>query len=217
MGLQQFERRLERIVEGAFARAFRSGMQPVEMGRRLTREMDLRRTLAPRGTLVPNAFVVTLSPEDADRFAPIEDELVSELVSVAKDHANREGYVFIGPVTVELEVDEHLIEGTMAIAGEMAGSARTPGLVLADGRRVPVGSNGLVIGRLPECDVVLADGNVSRRHAEIRASDGGAYVLSDLGSTNGTRVNGYPLTAPRQLESGDEIAVGNNVLRFELA
>ncbi len=80
MGLQQFERRLERLVEGVFAKAFRSGLQPVEIGRRLTREMDLRRTVAPRGTLAPNAFTVVLSPSDRERFAPIEDELVGELV-----------------------------------------------------------------------------------------------------------------------------------------
>src|ERR1700685_1606166 len=119
MGLQQFERRIERMVEGVFARAFRSGLQPVEIGRRLTREMDLRRTIAPRGTLTPNHFEVSLSPKDASRFAPIEDELVSELISVANDHARTEGYVFIGPVNVELDIDDHLVEGTLALTAEM--------------------------------------------------------------------------------------------------
>ncbi|MST32841.1 DUF2662 domain-containing protein [Acidimicrobiaceae bacterium USS-CC1] len=216
MGLQQFERRLERVVEGVFARAFRSGLQPVEIGRRLTREMDLQRTLAPRGTLTPNHFVITLSPEDADRFAPIEDELVTELVSVARDHAAREDYVFIGPVIVELEVDEHLVEGTLDLASEMTRTGGGATVVLGDGRRIPLGSNPLVIGRLPECDVVLADGNVSRRHAEIRPH-GDGWVLADLGSTNGTRLNGFRLTAPRELRSGDEIAVGNSLLHFEMA
>lgn len=216
MGLQQFERRLERVVEGVFARAFRSGLQPVEIGRRLTREMDLQRTLAPRGTLTPNHFVITLSPEDADRFAPIEDELVTELVSVARDHAAREDYVFIGPVIVELEVDEHLVEGTLDLASEMTRTGGGATVVLGDGRRIPLGGNPLVIGRLPECDVVLADGNVSRRHAEIRPH-GDGWVLADLGSTNGTRLNGFRLTAPRELRSGDEIAVGNSLLRFEMA
>ena len=93
MGLQQFERRLERMVEGVFARAFRSGLQPVEIGRRITREMDLRRTMAPRGTLSPNEFTVALSPDDRERFEPIESELISELVQVAKDHARAEDYV----------------------------------------------------------------------------------------------------------------------------
>ncbi len=216
MGLQQFERRLERVVEGVFARAFRSGLQPVEIGRRLTREMDLQRTLAPRGTLTPNHFVITLSPEDADRFAPIEDELVTELVSVARDHAAREDYVFIGPVIVELEVDEHLVEGTLDLASEMTRTGGGATVVLGDGRRIPLGGNPLVIGRLPECDVVLADGNVSRRHAEIRPH-GDGWVLADLGSTNGTRLNGFRLTAPRELRSGDEIAVGNSLLHFEMA
>src|ERR1700722_4117988 len=86
MGLQQFERRLERMVEGVFARAFRGSLQPVEIARRLTREMDLRRTIAPKGTLTPNEFVVLLSPADRARFAPIEDELISELEDVARDH-----------------------------------------------------------------------------------------------------------------------------------
>src|SRR4030088_1998506 len=87
MGLQQFERRLERLVEGVFAKAFRSGLQPVEVGRRLTREMDLRRTVAPRGTLAPNQFTVALSRSDRERFRPIEGELIDELTSVARDHA----------------------------------------------------------------------------------------------------------------------------------
>lgn len=216
MGLQQFERRLERLVEGVFARAFRSGLQPVEVGRRLTRAMDLQRTLAPRGTLTPNRFVVTLSPEDADRFAPIEDELVAELMSVARDHAATEDYVLIGPVSVELEVDEHLVEGTFDLRCEMTRSGAAAAVVLGDGRRIPVGDAPFSIGRLPACDVVLADGNVSRRHAEIRPH-GDAWVLVDLGSTNGTRVNGIRLTGPRELRSGDQIAVGNSVLRFEMA
>ncbi len=216
MGLQQFERRLERLVEGVFARAFRSGLQPVEVGRRLTREMDLRRTLAPKGTLTPNRFVVVLSPEDADRFAPIEEELVSELIGVARDHADREGYIFIGPVTVELEVDEHLVEGTFDLEGELTRAGGGAALVLGDGRRVPLGDTPVNIGRLPECEVVLADGNVSRRHAQIRRQ-GGGWVLTDLGSTNGTRLNNFRLTTPSELRPGDEITVGNSVLRFETA
>lgn len=215
MGIQQFERRLERLVEGVFARAFRSGLQPVEIGRRLTREMDLRRTLAPRGMLAPNQFLVYLSPEDGDRYAPIEDELVAELVSVARDHARREDYLFIGPVHVELEVDEDLREGMVSVLGELSRAGAEAAVVLGDGRRVPVGE-GITIGRLPDCDVVLADGNVSRRHAQIRSIDG-RFVVADLGSTNGTRVNGFPVTGSRELADGDEIAVGSTVIRFEPA
>src|SRR5580704_18540780 len=110
MGLQQFERRLERMIEGVFARAFRSGLQPVEIGRRLTREMDLRRTIAPRGSITPNAFTVLVSASDRSRFAPIESELIAELITVARDHASAENYVFLGPVTVTMETDDDLAE-----------------------------------------------------------------------------------------------------------
>src|SRR6478752_2571713 len=126
MGLQQFERRLERLVEGVFAKAFRSGLQPVEIGRRLTREMDLRRTVAPRGTLTPNAFTVVLSASDRERFAPIEDELVEELISVARDHARTEGYVFLGKVSVELTTDDSLTKGMLLVSGEMTQAGGGP-------------------------------------------------------------------------------------------
>ncbi|MGH9094250.1 MAG: DUF3662 domain-containing protein, partial [Acidimicrobiales bacterium] len=119
MGLQQFERRLERLVEGVFARAFRGGLQPVEVGRRLTREMDLRRTVAPRGTITPNRFRVVLSPADHSKFAPIADELIAELVSVARDHARSENYVLLGQITVNLETDPSLPPGTLTVTGDM--------------------------------------------------------------------------------------------------
>jgi hypothetical protein len=215
MGLQQFERRIERLVEGVFARTFRSGLQPVEIGRRLTREMDLHRTIAPRGTLTPNVFIVVLSAADADRFAPIEAELVHELVGVARDHANKENYTFIGPLDVQIEVDDHLVQGTLEVEASMSATSVTGSVVLGDGRRVPVGESGLTIGRLPDCDVAVSDRNVSRRHAQIRAVDG-RFAIADLGSTNGTRVNGATISAPHELQSGDEITMGNTVLRFEL-
>jgi hypothetical protein len=217
MGLQQFERRLERLVEGVFARAFRSGLQPVEVGRRLTREMDLRRTVAPRGTLAPNAFTVLLSPADHDRFAPIEGELIDELVSVGREHARADGYIFLGPVTVELETDPDLSTGTMHITAEIVNSgAGGAVLVMSDGQRITLGANPVRIGRLPGCDIVLADPNVSRRHAEVRRTDDGlgGYLVADLGSTNGTRVNGIAIQSQR-LEHGDEITVGGTRIRYE--
>jgi hypothetical protein len=219
MGLQQFERRLERMVEGVFARAFRGGLQPVEIGRRLTREMDLRRTMAPRGTLAPNEFVVVLSPADRARFAAIEDELVDELVAVARDHADLEGYQFLGPVRVAMETDEQLSPGLVEVLGEIKRHEEDISihLLLPDGTRRPLTGKPVVIGRLPECDVVLADPNVSRRHAEVRpAGKGGAdFEVVDLGSTNGTRVNGMPLTGARLLRSGDKINLGATTIGFE--
>ncbi|MCL2393858.1 MAG: DUF3662 and FHA domain-containing protein [Acidimicrobiaceae bacterium] len=219
MGLQQFERRLERVVEGVFAKAFRSGLQPVEIGRRLTREMDLRRTLAPKGTLVPNRFVVALSPADHERFAPIEEELVAELVAVAKDHAREDGYVFLGPVTVTIETDEDLARGRLLVAGDMSrGPGPTASLLLPEGRRIALGNNPVTMGRLPECQVVVGDPNVSRRHAEIRPSDrDSGWEVVDLGSTNGTRLNGSLLRAPTVLKPGDQVTLGATTITFESA
>ena len=223
MGLQQFERRLERLVEGVFARAFRSGLQPVEIGRRLTREMDLRRTIAPRGTLAPNEFTVVLSRSDRERFAAIEEELVTELEAVAVEHAEAERYTLLGPVTVTVETDNGLSAGMVLVSGEMVKADEPPAayLILPDGRRVELGTKALTIGRMPDCGLTLGDPNVSRYHAEIRPSDDGRleaghYEIADLGSTNGTRINGIPVTAAQPLRKGDQITVGATSIRFDL-
>jgi hypothetical protein len=222
MGLQQFERRLERMVEGVFARAFRGGLQPVEIGRRLTREMDLHRTVAPKGTLAPNEFVVVLSPADRARFESIEDELVDELVAVARDHAEIERYSFVGPVSVVMETDDQISPGMVLVSGEMqrrGGQAVRSRLLLPDGHALPLDNQPVTIGRLPDCTVVLADPNVSRVHAEVRPVDHGSgspeYEVVDRGSTNGTRVNGMPVVGPRVLVPGDTITLGATTIGFE--
>src|SRR5947209_9535260 len=115
MGLQQFERRLERLVEGAFAKAFRSGLQPVEIGRRLTREMDLQRTVGVHGLIVPNRFTVAVSPTDLEHFKSFSDALVRELSEAVREHARDEGYHFVGPVEVDLESDPGLGQGEFLV------------------------------------------------------------------------------------------------------
>jgi hypothetical protein len=217
MGLQQFERRLERLVEGVFAKAFRSSLRPVELGRRLTREMDLRRTVGVRGeTIAPNHFTIAVSTTDADQFASFEDALTRELEDAAREHARDEHYTFLGPVRVEIERDEGLTTGQFLLAGDVReGETRGPvgTIVTADGTRLPVGTEPITIGRLPECDVVVSDPAVSRRHAEVRRRDG-QFVVVDLDSTNGTRVNGTGIRE-RVLADGDEITVGGVAVRFE--
>lgn len=214
MGIQRFERRLERFVEGAFARVFRSGLQPVEIGRRLTREIDLRRTVAPRGVLAPNSFRVLLSEPDRAKFQTIEEELVKELVEVAKDHANQEGYIFLGPVNVDIATDKALRPGTLLVAGDILPDHGTATLTLPDGRRVVLDQDKVTLGRLPECELALADVGVSRRHAEVRRGADNTWAVWDLGSTNGTKVNGLRISSPRSLQDGDEITVGSTSVRF---
>ena len=215
MGLQQFERRLERLVEGAFAKAFRGQLQPIELGRRLTREMDLRRSVGIHGFIVPNQFNVYLASEDFDRFADFGGSLERELVAAVREHAGREGYQFVGPVKVDMHLDPELSVSTFAIESELVEGDDRPHdwLVFPDGRRVGIGSEVLTIGRLPECAIVLDDPNVSRRHAQVRR-EGDAIFVVDLGSTNGTRVNGMVVREHR-LASGDVISIGTTSLRFE--
>jgi hypothetical protein len=216
MALQRFERRLERFVEGAFARVFRSGLQPVEIGRRLTREMDLRRTVAPKGVLAPNAFKVLLSPADRAKFQAIEAELIRELVEVAREHAAQEGYSFLGPLRVVIETDGSLRPGTLLVAGDMTPDQGVATLLLPDGRRVVLESQPVTLGRLPECDLALADSGVSRRHAVVQPALDGTWVVVDLGSTNGTKVNGVRIAGEHTLRDGDELTLGSTTLRFEV-
>lgn len=217
MGLKAFERRVERLVEGAFARAFRSGLRPVELGRRVTREMDDNRSVDVRGrTVVPNHFAVHLAATDHDQLADIHDTLVRELADAAREHARDEGYTFLGPVEVELVVDERLHTGAFQIEGRMkegVGGAGAGSLLLPTGERVTLAEHTVTIGRNPDCTIVLADPNVSRTHAEIRPQ-GTGFVVVDLGSTNGSKVNGSKIDQ-RELVDGDELAFGNTKMRFE--
>jgi hypothetical protein len=217
MGLKGFERRLERLVEGVFARAFKSSLRPVELGRSLVREMDDQRTVNVQGGVAaPNDFTVTLGPEDHTQFAEIEESLTRELSEAARTHAREEGYTFMGPVEVHLNLDPELHTGSFSLSArfkEGVGGTTGGSLVLADGSRVRLGDGTATIGRAPECEVRLADTSVSRRHAEVRAT-GDGWAIADLGSTNGTKVNGAVVT-DRKLKDGDTISVGDSHLRFE--
>jgi hypothetical protein len=215
MGLQRFERRVERLVEGVFGKAFRSGLQPVEIGRRIVRDMDAGRTLGVRGPIVPNRFVVQLSQEDIDRFAGFREALEGELVDAAREHAREDGYHFEGPVEVTIVVDEHARRGDLTVQAEILAGPHGAEVVLAlsDGRRVAITGDRAVIGRLPECAVTLSDPQASRHHAEIRREDG-AYRLVDLDSMNGTFVNGVRVRE-HVLSDGDVIGIGATSIRFE--
>jgi hypothetical protein len=218
MGLQQFERRLERMVEGAFAKAFRGQLQPVELGRRLTREMDLHRSVGVRGLNAPNYFDVYLATQDYERFESFGEMLNRELVEAVREHAEQEHYQFLGPIEIAINEDPDLSTSTFAIESQMIEGTGGPTdwLVLPDGRRVGIEDEIVTIGRLPECAVALDDPNVSRRHAQVRRDGSGGIVVVDLGSTNGTKVNGVTVREQR-LSPGDTITVGTTTLRFEPA
>jgi hypothetical protein len=216
MGLQRFERRLERLVEGTFSKAFRGGgLQPVEIGRRVAREMDAGRTLGVRGTVAPNQFTVWLSADDLERFAGFHEALAHELADAAREHGRDEGYHFEGMIEVSLVLAENAKRGDLRVDAEIVGGGRgtTSTLLLPDGGRIALGDEPTVIGRMPECAVPLSDPQVSRRHAEIRRDDFGFRVV-DLGSTNGTQVNGV-VVKDHLLEDGDVIVIGATSLRYQ--
>lgn len=237
--LRDFERRLEGLVEGLFASAFRGGLQPVELAKRILREMDAGKTVGVSEIWAPNRFVFELSQPDFDRFQQAEGALVIELQRVVREHAMERGWGLVGPPEIAFEVDEQLGKGRMRCvaslvegpdrvdpiptpvgpgvgAGGGGGAADAALLVLEEGRvgrSVRIRREVVTVGRLPECDVVVADPGASRRHAQIRHQDG-SYVLTDLGSTNGTLVNNEFVNGSRALQQGDRITIGNTVLEF---
>lgn len=218
MALQEFERRLERLVEGVFAKAFRRGLTPIEVGRRLTREMDVRRIVGVRGLIAPNEFTVAVSADDHENvISKMEQAITRDLGGYVREHAREEGYVLVGPVEIAFEVDDKLGAGEFLVRSdhaEGAGGGPVASVVTPDGDRVQVGLDPITIGRHPDCDVVLNDQGVSRQHAEVRREDA-QFVLVDLGSLNGTRVNGAGVKSPRVLQDGDSITIGSHVMRFE--
>ena len=218
MGLQSFEHGLERMVEGVFSRGSRSSIRPVELGRRLLREIDDHRSVDVKGRrIVPNAFTIALSAKDHAGFADIDEALNAELCETAREYARSEGYHFMGAVSVELTVDNELKPGRFTVTSRMketVGPAGVGALVLPSGERVALGGQVVSIGRLTECTIPLTDGNVSRRHCEVRSSSRG-YVVVDLGSTNGTKVNGLRIQGEQALQDGDIVSVGSTHLRFE--
>jgi hypothetical protein len=217
MGLQGFERRLERLIEGAFARAFRSGLRPIELGRRVGRELDNERSVDVRGrTVVPNRLVFTLNVEDHQRFQQISDGLRREIAEVAREHASDRGYHFLGPVTVDFAPESSFHTGRFELKlhyRENTDGAPPGALLMPDGSRVSLGTETLTIGRFGECDIVIDDPNISRRHAQV-AVEQDAHVLIDLGSTNGLTVNGHRIER-HELRHGDAITLGANTIVFE--
>ena len=219
MGLaQQFERRLEALVEGVFTRGGRSGVEPLELARKLRREMGQHRRVGLQGeVLVPNHFLARMSPDDYERFRSIEHALTSEIVPMLRQQADDEGWGLMGPVEVELRPDPGVKRGRAAVVASYKEAEGPTGatLSLSDGRTIEVTGERAVIGRLPDCEVVIDDGSVSRRHAEIRW-DGRGYVVTDLGSTNGSLLNEAPVRESK-LKLGDVLTVGRTRIEVRLS
>ena len=218
MGLQSFEDGLGRMVEGVFSRAFKSNVRPIEIGRRLIKEIDSNRTVDMKGRrVVPNQFVVRLAADDQVALADIESALITELAEAVKEYCADENYHLRGPVVVTIEIDQSVNTGRIEVDSsvrKVGASEIVAKVTLPDDRKITLGKDTLIIGRLAECDIAFDDSNVSRRHAEIKAVAGG-FAVNDLGSTNGTKVNGVTITFERALRDGDIISVGSHSIRYE--
>lgn len=242
--LQRFEHRLEGMVEGAFARAFKSELQPVEVASAIQREMDDRAAIVAQGrTLVPNDFVVEVSEDDYARLDMYADSLGIELATLAREYAKEQGYSFVGPVRMRFEGVRDLTTGTFRIlSGVIRGTTVEDGEIRRPASDLPQPAGGfrgnprllvsgpdagpdgghqrtyeistplVILGRGTDCDLRLVDPGVSRHHAEIRVEDG-EVVLVDLGSTNGTFVNGQPVRRV-PLADGTRVTLGRTTLVF---
>ena len=239
--MSRVERFFERLVERPSARLFRTKLQPLQILRRIERAMEAERGAEGRRGLVPDQFVVHMHPDDLAALLPA-DQVAGELASGALTFARSHGYALRDRPRVTLQPDPSLRAGEVEVdaavspvpevpAGNQGVDAgtrvfevpvvRSPDAVIEirepnkPVRRMPATGAPIHIGRSPECELVLKDSRVSRKHARLAARDG-VLVLTDLGSTNGTRVNGHRVSEV-VLGAGDRILVGETVLTIELA
>ena len=224
--LQRFERRLEGLVSGAFAKAFKAEVQPVEIASALQRELDGSAAIVGRGrTMVPNEFVVELGERDYERLAGYSRALCSELGDVVREHADEQHYSFVGAVKVTFEQHDDLDTGLFRVRSEAVANVspgaqaparpgRTPVLAYLEvhGVRQPIGKPRTILGRGSDADLRIDDPGISRRHAEIVLRGDGA-TIRDLGSTNGTYVDGTRIEqAP--LHEGTVLRLGSTTVVF---
>jgi hypothetical protein len=247
--LRNLESKLAGLVEGTFSRAFKSEVRPVEIARKLAREMDEHKVQSLSRVYAPNEYTVWLSPKDRAQFEGYEDDLASELSGYLLEHARRERIALVTRPKIGFRTDERLRLGEFGIQARLVrppsdeheeasqgdeghtmvysvservseplrepDPRRPRALLRIHGRAQRVGAAGAVLGRSRDSDIVIDDPNVSRHHAEVRPS-GGSWIVNDLGSTNGIKVNGRRVTGPQSLKRGDVIELGTSRVTFEL-
>lgn len=229
--LRRFEDKLEEMISGAFARTFRSAVQPIEIASALSREVDNSAQILSRDRrLAPNAFQVDLSQADYDRLTALGARLNQELVQGLQKHATEQAYVFTGPLQVEFGVSDELTTGMYRVrshsvsAVSQAGAPvvtatdtqvrRAAAVLEVNNDRLPLSPPGILIGRGSDADLRIDDPGVSRRHVELRVDEtpeGAVVTLFDLNSTNGVAVNGQRVTRAT-LDDGAVIRIGNTTM-----
>lgn len=251
--LKNLEAKLGGLVEGAFSRAFKSRVEPVELARKLAREMEESKQVSVSRVYVPNHYRVFLSPQDREQFESYEPALRKELSDYLLEHARAERLALTSRPAVEFMTDERLSLGEFGIQAQQLGEpedepaspaaaaapsqgdfghtmvyspdrdarrlepepvAPSRAVLAGAGRRTVLSGGRVLIGRSKDCEITLDDANVSRRHAELRPK-GDSWMVADLGSTNGIKVNRQRVDQA-VLRHGDQITVGLTELDFEL-
>ncbi|GAA4266076.1 DUF3662 and FHA domain-containing protein [Frondihabitans peucedani] len=215
--LDNFEQRLERVVNGAFSKTFRSGVQPLEITSALRHELDVKAAVVSRDRiLVPNDFHVNLAPADFSRMDEMGPALTDELTQLVKNHAAAQSYSFAGPVRIALEQNDELTVGILRIdsANVREDDVVWTPVVEIDGTRHTLRKGRTIIGRGSEADITVQDTGTSRKHVEI-LWDGTRAQATDLGSTNGSKLDGEPLTKA-VLQPDSVIQIGRTRIVFRV-
>ena len=214
--LDNFERGLERAVNGAFAKTFRSGLQPVELSSALRKELDTKAAVVTRDrVLAPNRFVLRMAADDYARMRSMGAALTDELIDFVQKHAAAQHYQFAGGISIELEQDADLTVGMLQVESEnVKGDVAWTPVLDIDGRHYPLTHSRTVVGRGAEADITVDDTGISRKHVMI-TWDGHRAQVEDLGSTNGTKLDGQPLRKAI-LEPESVITLGRTRIVFRV-
>jgi len=267
--LRTLENMLAGLVEGTFGRVFKAEVRPMELARKLAREMDENKTASVSRVYAPNEYSVWLSARDRARYEGVEGEVIDELCAYLLEHARAENLALASRPHIVFHTDEHLQLGEFGIEARLTSSEEEPdespapappvapvrpprggdrleppaagntmifsnservrgavegtgprrrskALLVVSGRRLLLAPGGAEVGRSRECDIVLDDSSISRRHAEVRPGASG-WTIEDLDSTNGVSVNGVAVHGSQRLHTGDRIEMGSTEIFFEIA
>lgn len=214
--LDNFEKGLERAVNGAFAKTFRSGLQPVELTSALRRELDTKAAVVTRDRiLAPNDFTLMLAPSDYKRMHAMGAALNDELTDFVQHHAKAQHYQFAGGISITMQPDDSLSTGILRVESHnVKGDVAWVPVLDINGRRYPLKHSRTVVGRGSEADITVDDTGTSRKHIEI-AWDGSRAQVRDLGSTNGSQLNGQPVKKA-VLEPDSVITIGRTRIVFRV-
>jgi len=214
--LDSFEKGLERAVNGAFAKTFKSGLQTVEITSALRRELDTKAAVVSRDRiLVPNSFTVRLGAVDYQRMVALGPTLIDELTELVQRHAAAQHYSFAGGISIALAEDPSLSQGMIDVTStNVKGAVAWTPVLDIGGKRYPITHSRTIIGRGSDADITVDDTGISRKHVEI-LWDGTRAQVNDLGSTNGSLLNGTPV-AKAPLAPDSVIDIGRTRIVFRV-